>query len=116
VFLRARDVFLVHRVHHAAFDAHDDGLVAGIADDGALKYPFRHFSIRLLRRPRESGGPGQARKRRPWIPACAGMTKNGEDTALSGYALASARCRSPSTVLMRAISRRAWRTRAVFSS
>ena len=42
VLLRARHVFLVDRVHDAAFDAHDHGLVTRVADDGAVEYTFRH--------------------------------------------------------------------------
>src|SRR5947199_404927 len=44
VLLRARDEFLVDGVHEAPLDAHDDRLVAGVADDDPLENAFRHIN------------------------------------------------------------------------
>src|SRR6266851_2321544 len=59
VFLRAHDELLVDRVHDAAFDANDDRLVAGIADDHTLQDAFRHDSLPTpTRRPCGRARPG----------------------------------------------------------
>src|SRR5205823_2964937 len=47
VLLRAGDEFIVQRVHDAPLDAHDHRLVASVADDDPLEYPFRHLALSL---------------------------------------------------------------------
>ena len=42
VFFRARHELLVQRVHDPALDAHDHGLVTGVADHDSLQNAFRH--------------------------------------------------------------------------
>src|SRR5271165_2842378 len=49
VFFRTGDEFLVDRVHHPAFDAHDHRLVALVADHYALQYASRHYRSFLRR-------------------------------------------------------------------
>src|SRR5215813_12927727 len=76
IFLRATHELLVDRMHDAALDLDDDGLVHLVAHDHALKYTLGH----------------------------------------SRHSYDAARAKSFNRVWMRAISRRTWRTRAVFSS
>src|SRR5271165_5232882 len=96
VLLRAPHRLLEHGVRIAALDLHDDGLVLLVADDDAMERALGHLDSSYFARERAA---------RLGFMAAVG------DADAGG---AGRFC--PAIVLMRAMSRRTWRTRDVFSS